>query len=115
MARAKPVLKSRYGPTGITLSTFSFQEWSGLSSVQAAWQELREKHELVLDPFTPQYRAQIFGMTDSAVIGGWALSLSMRKARRMGFLGTVDSFESARIAIDDLTKLKLVPPMRETT
>ncbi|KAL4813949.1 hypothetical protein BDW67DRAFT_192585 [Aspergillus spinulosporus] len=104
-----------YGPTGITRFTFSFQEWSTLSSVQVAWQELQEKQELVLDPFTPQNRAQIFGMTDSAVIAGWALSLSMRKARRMGFLGTVDSFESARIAIRDLTRLKLVPPMRETT
>ncbi|KAL4974924.1 hypothetical protein BDW66DRAFT_152384 [Aspergillus desertorum] len=101
-----------YGPTGVTRSTFSFQEWSGLSSVQTAWQELREKHELALDPFTPQYRTQIFGMTDSAIIGGWALSLSMRKARRMGFLGTVGSFESARIAIGDLARLKLVPPVQ---
>ncbi|KAL4992092.1 hypothetical protein BDW68DRAFT_150493 [Aspergillus falconensis] len=101
-----------YGPTGITRSTFSLQEWSELSSVQTAWQELREKHDLGLNPFTPQYRTQIFGMTDSAVIGGWALSLSMRKARQMGFLGTVDSFESARMAIRDLARLKLVPPMQ---
>ncbi|KAL5001184.1 hypothetical protein BDV10DRAFT_192384 [Aspergillus recurvatus] len=101
-----------YGPTGITRSTFSLQEWSELSSVQTAWQQLREKHDLVLDPFNPQYRGQVFGMTDSAVIGGWALSLSMRKARRMGFLGTADSFESARIAIRDLARLKLVPPMQ---
>ncbi|KAL4928355.1 SDR family oxidoreductase [Aspergillus undulatus] len=100
-----------YGPPGITRSTFSLQEWSGLESVQNAWVELREKHDLVIDPFTVHNRAQIFGMTDSAVIGGWALSLSMRKARKLGFFGTVDSYESARIAIRDLARLRVVPPM----
>ncbi|KAL4906358.1 hypothetical protein BDW74DRAFT_177372 [Aspergillus multicolor] len=102
-----------YGPTGITRSTFSLQEWSELESVQAAWKELREEHNLVLDPFTVQIRAQIFGMTDSAVLGGWALSLSMRKARNMGFLGTVDSYETMKIAVEDLARLKLVPPIKD--
>jgi hypothetical protein len=49
-------------------------------------------------------------MTDSAVIGGWALSLSMRKARKLGFLGTVDSYETALMTIKDLARLKVVPP-----
>jgi hypothetical protein len=78
--------------------------------VQSAWKELAEQHGLTLDPFTPKNRAQIFGMTDSAVIGGWALSLSMRKARKLGFLGTVDSYETAYMTIRDLARLKVVPP-----
>lgn len=100
-----------YGPVGTTRSTFSLQEWSERREVQDAWKELAAKHGLSLDPFTPKNRAQIFGMTDSAVIGGWALSLSMRKARRLGFLGTADSYETAFNTMRDLAQLKVVAPL----
>ncbi|KAL3462669.1 hypothetical protein BJX64DRAFT_299414 [Aspergillus heterothallicus] len=99
-----------YGPVGVTRTTFSLQEWAERPEVQAAWKELADKHGLSLDPFTAKNKAQIFGMTDSAVIGGWALSLSMRKARKLGFLGTVDSYETAYNTISDLARLKVVPP-----
>ncbi|CAK7235566.1 hypothetical protein SBRCBS47491_009336 [Sporothrix bragantina] len=99
-----------YGPQGVTRSTFSLLEWSGEPEVQAAWAELAKKHDLALDPFTDVNRPQIFSMTDSAVIGGWALSLSMRKARTLGFHATADSFETAFNTIRDLARLKVVPP-----
>lgn len=102
--------QSRYGAIGTTRSTFSFQEWSGRPEVQQAWRELAQIHSISLDPFTLTNRSQIFAMTDSAVIGGWALSLSMRKARRLGFLGVTDSYETAFIAIWDLARLKVVAP-----
>lgn len=100
----------RYGPLGTTRFTFSLQEWAGRPEVQAAWHDLAQEHGLALDPFTTKNRTQIFAMTDSALIGGWPLSLSMRKARRLGFLGTVDSFETAFTAIRDLARLKVVAP-----
>lgn len=50
-------------------------------------------------------------MTDSAVIGGWALSLSMRKARKMGFHGNVDSYEAAFGTLRDLARIKVAPPL----
>ncbi|OAA65377.1 NAD(P)-binding domain protein [Niveomyces insectorum RCEF 264] len=99
-----------YGPQGVTRSTFSLLEWSGEPAVQAAWAELKAKHALALDPFTERNRPQIFSMTDSAVIGGWALSLSMRKARKLGFHGSVDSYETAFNTMRDLARLKVVPP-----
>ncbi|KAJ5080816.1 hypothetical protein N7456_013526 [Penicillium angulare] len=99
-----------YGPTGTTRSTFSFLEWSGCSEVQEAFEELAEKHGLVLEPFTEKNRAQIFGMVDSAVLGDWPLSLSMRKARKLGFFGTTDSYRSCFQAMHDLARLKLVAP-----
>jgi hypothetical protein len=71
---------------------------------------LSEDHGLVIDPFDEQKRAQIFGMSDSALLGDWPLSLSMRKARKLGFFGTADSFETAFEAIKDLSRLKLVIP-----
>ena len=101
-----------YGPPGVTRSTFSLLEWSRQPEVESAWKELAQQHQLTLDPFNEKERAQIFGITDSAVIGGWALSLSMRKARKLGFLGTVDSYESAFRTMHDLARLKIaVPPV----
>jgi hypothetical protein len=103
------VSASRYGPPGVTRSTFSLLEWSESPKVVEAWNELSKKYGLLLDPFKD--RAQIFGMTDSAVIGGWALSLSVRKARKLGFLGNVDSYESAFHCLKDLARLKVSPPL----
>ena len=107
---AQADLSFRYGPVGTTRSTFSLLEWSGESQVQVTWKELAQKHGLAIDPFTEKNRPQIFAMTDSAVIGGWPLSLSMRKARNLGFFGTVDSYRTAFKAIHDLARLKLVAP-----
>lgn len=74
-----------YGPQGITRSTFSLMEWSEQPEVVEVWEKIKAKHGLLVDPFKD--RAQFFGITDSAIIGGWPLSLSMRKARKMGFHG----------------------------
>ena len=67
---------------------------------------------------------------DSAVIGSWPLSLSMRKARRMGFHATVvssppslqavvqdflntlqDSYEAMFHTLIELNQIKVAPPM----
>jgi len=96
----------------VTRSTFSLQEWSEAPEVVQAWKELSEKHSLLLDPFKD--RAQIFGLSDSAIIGGWPLSLSMRKARKFGFHGTVDSFEAAFETMKGLVKMHVTAPMVAT-
>lgn len=70
---------------------------------------MKEKYDLVLDPFKD--RAQVFGMSDSAILGGWPLSLSMRKARKFGFHGTVDSFESTFVTLQSLARMRVVVPM----
>ncbi|KAK5722543.1 hypothetical protein LTR15_005774 [Elasticomyces elasticus] len=103
---------SRYGPRGVTRSTFSLLEWSQSAKVDKAWKELSAQHGLLFDPFKD--KAQVFGMTDSAIIGGWPLSLSMRKARKMGWHGCVDSYESMFQTIRDLARLKVTPPMQAT-
>lgn len=87
------------------------QEWSESQEVVDAWQDLAKKHGLLLDPFKD--RAQIFGLSDSAILGGWPLSLSMRKARKFGFHGTVDSFEAAFETIQGLVRMKVAAPMAE--
>ena len=88
-------------------------EWSEKPEVVQAWEELTSKHGLLLDPF--EDRAQIFGMTDSSIIGGWALSLSMRKAVKLGWHGQVDSYESAFYTLKDLARLHVAPPPSMTS
>lgn len=101
-----------YGPKGETRISFSLHEWSEDPEVQKAWKELSEEHGLLVDHFKDAARrAQVFAMSDSSIIGGWALSLSMRKARKMGFHGSVDSYESMFDTLRDLAKLKVVPPL----
>jgi hypothetical protein len=104
----KPLNKSRYG-WGVSRTTFSLQEWSESQEVVDAWKVLSEKHGLRFDPFAD--RAKVFGITDSALLGGWPLSLSMRKARKFGFHGTVDSFEAAFETLQGLARMKVVVPM----
>jgi hypothetical protein len=100
----------RYGPQGVTRCTFSLLEWSKKADVEAAWAQISAKYGLLLDPFKD--REQIFGITDSAVIGGWPLSLSMRKARKLGFHGTVDSYESIFHTLRKFAELGMSPPLR---
>ena len=84
-------------------------EWAEKPEVQRAWEELKEKYKLRIDPFKDL--AQTFGITDSAIIGGWPLSLSMRKARKMGFHGTVDTFEAHFHTFKALADLGMSPPL----
>ena len=99
----------RYGPQGATRSTFSLVEWAEKAEVQQVWKDLTAKHGLLFDPF--ENPVQNFGVADSAIIGGWPLSLSMRKAKKMGFHGTVDSFEAAFDCLKSLAELKVSAPL----
>lgn len=93
----------------MTRSTFSLVEWAQKPEVQEAWKELTKKHNLQWDPFTNVVHN--FGVADSAIIGGWPLSLSIRKARKMGFHATVDSFEAAFDTLRTLADLKVSAPL----
>lgn len=101
--------KDRYGPQGVTRTTFSLVEWAEKPEVQQAWKELTAKHGLAWDPFSNI--VQNFGVADSGIIGGWPLSLSTRKAKKLGFHGTCDSFETAFHTLKDLADLKVSAPL----
>lgn len=89
-------------------STFSLLEWSQQPEVELAWKEISKEHGLVLDPFDRAYRARIFSFSDYAVIGDGPMTLSMRKARQYGFLGTVDSYRSMYDTFQELARLKMI-------
>ena len=77
--------------------------------MQKAWEEVKAKHGLQVDPIKD--RVQIFGVTDSSIISGWPLSLSIRKARKMGFHGSVDSYEAAFYCLKEMAALKVSAPL----
>ncbi|CAH0004480.1 unnamed protein product [Clonostachys byssicola] len=110
MKMALPKTPRGYGPQATMRSTFSLLEWSLKPEVEQAWKEIAHKHDLVLNPFDPLYRARIFSFSDSAVIGDGAMTLSMRKARKHGFFGTVDSYHSIFDSLQELARLKMIMP-----
>ncbi|KAH8901271.1 hypothetical protein GQ53DRAFT_775881 [Thozetella sp. PMI_491] len=97
-----------YGPQATLSSSFSLLEWSLQPDVERAWRELTRQHDLILDPFDDRYRARIFSFADSAVIGDAPMTISIRKARRYGFFGTVDSYHSIFQAFRELARLRLI-------
>ncbi|CAH0018927.1 unnamed protein product [Clonostachys rhizophaga] len=107
---ALPTTPRGYGPQATMRSTFSLLEWSLKPEVEQAWKEIAHKHDLVLNPFDPLYRARIFSFSDSAVIGDGAMTLSMRKARNHGFFGTLDSYRSIFDSLHELARLKMIMP-----
>ncbi|KAF9893416.1 hypothetical protein FE257_010728 [Aspergillus nanangensis] len=98
-----------YGPPGVSACSFSLVEWSQRKDVEEAWSVLSEKYQLKYD--LAANRSVSFGMADLAIIGEWPLALSMRKARKLGWHGCVDSYESSFKAISDLAREGIVPPM----
>ncbi|KAK2616799.1 hypothetical protein QQS21_000176 [Conoideocrella luteorostrata] len=103
-----PTTPRGYGPQLTLKSTVSLLEWSQQPGVEKAWKEIATQHDLALDPFDPKYRARIFSFSDSAVIGDGPMTLSLRKARKYGFFGTVDSYHSIFTALQELARLKLI-------
>ncbi|KAK4168164.1 Iridoid synthase [Cladorrhinum sp. PSN259] len=97
-----------YGPQQSFKSTFSLLEWSLQPEVEAAWKEVAAQHDLVLDPFDDRYRARIFSFADSALVGDAPMTTSIAKARKSGFFGTVDSYQSIFQTFHDLARLKLI-------
>ncbi|KAF2092877.1 hypothetical protein NA57DRAFT_61983 [Rhizodiscina lignyota] len=98
-----------YGPRGVTRFTFNFLDWSEDPEVVKAWGELKQKHGLSLDPFAS--RDVIFGQVNSCVIGGWPLSMSMHKARKLGWHGFANSYESAFHSLQEMAGMKVIVPM----
>lgn len=94
----------------MTRYTTSLVEWADDPEVRKAWKVLSDQYGLLVDPFKDP--ASLFGISDSAVIGAWPLSLSMRKARKLGFHGNVDSYESMFNSLNDLARIRVIPPTK---
>lgn len=95
---------------GITRTTFTLLEWSHKPEVVEAWEELSRKFKLTTDPFKD--RGGVFGLADVSVTCGWPFTQSMGKARKFGWLGTVDTYESIFQSLKELGEIGVsVPPV----
>lgn len=84
---------------------FSLQEWS--EGKRAVWDELCDKAGVpeaksTWDSATWAYQDWVFQRT-------WSATLSMSKARRFGWTGYVDSYDSITAVFDKLKELKQIP------
>ncbi|KAK1573004.1 uncharacterized protein LY79DRAFT_641967 [Colletotrichum navitas] len=83
--------------------------WAKQSKVQTAWNKLKEDHGLkngAMDNIE-----STFAILDGAMIFPSSGVMSTDKARKRGWNGYVDSYESLLETLDELAELKLIPPV----
>lgn len=100
-----------FGGPGVVKPSFSFLEWSKKPEVLKAWEELKAKHGLKDSPFGEKAK-ETFGLIDGEISGGWGRVVAMDRSRKLGWHGYVDTKEAIKGVIDDMAKLKLVPPLK---
>lgn len=84
-------------------------DWAKDPQVQAAWKELASKHNIKLDPFEDIDKS--FALADGALQWEWGVQLADNKARKLGWHGFCDSFESAFRVFEEFAEFGLAPPM----
>ena len=92
-------------------ASFGFLEWSKDPEVLKAWEELRAKHGLRDSPFGGKAK-ETFGLIDGEILGGWGRVVAMDRSRKLGWHGYADTKEAIKGVIDDMAKLKMVPPLK---
>jgi len=105
--------RTRFGPEAAFRYTFTFVEWACKPEVHAAWKELASKHGITFNPFDDPEKS--FALADGAVQWEWGIQIANNKARKLGWHGFVDSYESAFRVFQEFAEFKLVPPMVVTT
>ncbi|KAF2478710.1 NAD dependent epimerase/dehydratase family protein-like protein [Neohortaea acidophila] len=86
---------------------FSFVEWAKSSENVQAWKELSEKHGLRDAEWKDV--GSIFGRANFCLHRPYASVMSATKAKKFGFFGFVDSYESIFSVIEEFVALKIVP------
>ncbi|TPN85589.1 SDR family oxidoreductase [Mesorhizobium sp. CU2] len=97
-----------FGPKGRIRFTFTFSEWAGRPAVQAAWAELARQHGLTPARLTDIDR--IFGLLDY-ILSAVPQLLNADKVKRLGFFGTVSSYDTYRSVIEEMAGMKMLPPV----
>jgi nucleoside-diphosphate-sugar epimerase len=103
-----------FGGPGVVKITFSFEEWSQRAEVKAAWEKVRERGGLVgaSDPWAKGNEStlkNIFATLDAEILGGWARTQTMDKAKALGWHGHVRTADGFKDTIEKMAGLKMVP------
>ncbi|KAK8227317.1 NAD dependent epimerase/dehydratase family protein-like protein [Phyllosticta capitalensis] len=89
---------------------FSIVGWAKRSDVQQAWREIASKHNLQPQELTDIDR--VFSVLEYTLNSAIFCNMSMDKARRLGFFGTVNSCDSMLQVIQEYVDLKMMPPLQ---
>lgn len=106
-------LASRMGLTdrvhqGAVEQRIDLVRWSQKDEVKQAWTRLADRDGLEKDSFekaTWSFLGFVLGRN-------YDLTISMSKARRLGFTGYVDTWDAFCETFDDLENLKIIPPTK---
>jgi nucleoside-diphosphate-sugar epimerase len=97
-----------FGPRGRMRFTFLFSEWARRPEVRKAWAELARVHGLAPPDETDGDR--IFGLLDY-ILSAVPQLLNADKVKRLGFFGTVSSYDVYRSVIEEMASMKVLPPL----
>lgn len=98
-----------YGPSYKTRFAWTLCEWAKKSENHDVWKKIMSEHGLMQDPFEDVEGSFFYG---DLVAWGLGVQLSMNKARYFGFTGHVDTLESIFWTYGELSKMKLLPPLK---
>ncbi|KAE8454187.1 hypothetical protein EG329_005112 [Mollisiaceae sp. DMI_Dod_QoI] len=101
-----------FGGPGIVKVKFSFGEWAGREEVKEAWERIQEREGLRkdLDPWKEKSSlVNVFGTVDADLLGGWARTQTMDKAKKLGWHGHVQTDEGLKLTIEKMAEMKMVP------
>lgn len=101
---------SRYGPPLVHRTTFTLVEWASRPENKKAWQELQEKSagQLTDNPFDDVEANFAFGDQAFRKVP----SLSLNKARVLGWTGYVDTIQSLFSIYSELGELGMLPRLK---
>lgn len=97
-----------FGPPGKYRYRFRLTDWAKQAAVQQAWEQLIAQHKLKVAKLQDMDLDRIFGFTDGTLLGA-PLDLTMNKARKMGWHGTVDSNEAIREVLGEFVDIGMLP------
>ncbi|KAL1884844.1 hypothetical protein Plec18167_001499 [Paecilomyces lecythidis] len=98
-----------FGPPGKLRFKFTLAEWAKKPEVQNAWKEIAAKHDLRQKELWDTDR--VFGFTDAAITWPYPISFSTTKAKKLGFFGFVDSYESIFKVLNEFVDMKMIPKL----
>ncbi|KAK3719657.1 hypothetical protein LTR37_004194 [Vermiconidia calcicola] len=95
------------GSKNVMRYKFSFVEWAKTSEVIAAWKELVTKHQLRDAEWSDV--GSVFGRADFCLHRPYPSIFSATKAKKFGFFGFVDSYESILSSVDQFVDMRVIP------
>ncbi|KUJ19294.1 uncharacterized protein LY89DRAFT_706108 [Mollisia scopiformis] len=101
-----------FGTPGVLKVKFSFEEWARSESIKETWEKIQEREGLTkeLNPWKDKETLfNVFATLDAELLGGWARTQTMDKAKKMGWHGHVQTNEGMKLTIEKMIEMKMVP------